>query len=77
LATTHRGGWVGVGKPEKGNASAKAQPWLAVDVFGSPQAVATSGGVSVRIGSAVIELQPGFDPSVLRAVVSALEAPRC
>jgi hypothetical protein len=31
----------------------------------------------VRIGKAVIDVQPGFDPALLRALVSALEASPC
>lgn len=51
--------------------------WLAVDVIGHTPPPSTPGGVAVRIGSATIELQPGFDPAMLRAVVRALETPQC
>ena len=52
--------------------------WLAVQVReDTPSPTTTSGGVRVRVGSVSIELDPGFDPAMLRAVVGALEVPVC
>jgi hypothetical protein len=49
-------------------------PWLAVDVVEPAQVLAVPGGVTVRIAGAAIELQPDFNPALLRAVVRALTA---
>ena len=50
--------------------------WLPVAVIeAAPVAVAKS--LTVRIAGAAIDLQPGFDPDLLRSVVAALGAERC
>jgi hypothetical protein len=51
--------------------------WLAIDLQEPATPASTSTGVSVRIGSALIEVQAGFDSCTLRAVVQVLETPRC
>jgi hypothetical protein len=51
--------------------------WLAVKVTEPTPAPTVPGGVTVRIAGAAIELQSGFDPSMLRAVVRALSADPC
>jgi hypothetical protein len=64
------------------SSSARVQPWLPIEVV-EPTAVPTpSGGVTVRITlegypGAAIELQPGFDPTMLRGVVHALATGPC
>ena len=52
-------------------------PWLAVDVVESAQSPSVPGGVIVRIAGAAIELQPDFNPALLRAVVRALATQPC
>jgi hypothetical protein len=34
------------------------------------------GGIAIRVGGAMIEVQPGFDAALLRAIVRTLEAER-
>ena len=60
-------------KPSDGN-------WLAVAVVPEPTvipsapAIPTSpGGIAIRVGAAIIEVQHDFDGALLRAVVHALE----
>jgi hypothetical protein len=57
--------------------SARVQPWLAVEVVEPAAIPAPSGGVTVRVAGTAIELQPGFDPALLRAVVHALATGPC
>ena len=52
----------------------RMHPWLAVNVV---DPAAAPGGVTVRIAGAAIELQPDFNPTLLRAVVHALAAEPC
>lgn len=54
-----------------------APGWLAVGRLEETPLPSTPGGVSIRIAGAAIELEPGFDPALLRAVVRALAAERC
>lgn len=49
--------------------------WLCVDVVQT--AASPSGGIRVHVAGATIEVQAGFDPAMLRAVVRALQAPSC
>jgi hypothetical protein len=56
-------------------ASPRDGGWLCVDVVQTPASV--SGGVSVHVAGASIQVQAGFDPAMLRAVVRALQAPSC
>ena len=58
-------------------AQRRSQPWVAVEVVEPAQRPAATTGVTVRIGAAAIELQPGFDASTFRTVVAILEAPGC
>jgi hypothetical protein len=64
--------------------------WLALAVSPEPTAVpkptvvptsgrlpVAPGGVAIRMGEAVIEVSPGFDGDLLRAVVQALESAPC
>jgi hypothetical protein len=53
------------------------QTWMAVNVVDPTPVPFTSGGVTVRIAGAAIELTPGFDPAMLRAVVTALAVIPC
>jgi hypothetical protein len=60
----------------------QVQPWLAVAVVEPAPAPTASGVRNVRITleaypGAAIELQPDFDPVLLRAVVQALSAAPC
>ena len=45
--------------------------WMAVVPESPP------GGMTVRVGGATIEVRPGFDGTLLRAVVRALESGPC
>jgi transposase-like protein len=56
---------------------ARVQPWLAVEVVEPTSVPTPSGGVTVRVAGAAIELHPGFDPAMLRAVVNALAVRPC
>ena len=51
--------------------------WVAVDVLDPTPTPSAPGGVTIRIAGAAIELQSGFDPALLRAVVAALGAQPC
>ena len=51
--------------------------WLAVEVAEPTPALTVPGGVIIRIAGANIELQAGFDPAMLRAVVHALAVAPC
>ena len=55
----------------------RATGWMSVSVVDTKQVIARPSGVSVRIGSAVIDVAAGFDSGVLRAVVAALGAASC
>jgi hypothetical protein len=62
--------------------SPRVQSWLAVEVLEPAPIPAPCGGVTVRVTlegypGAAIELQPGFDPTMLRAVVHALVVGPC
>ena len=59
--------------PPSRPAQEKHTSWVALGV--APDAPASV--ITVRIGKAVIDVQPGFDPALLRALVSALEASPC
>lgn len=60
------------------NQNAGTDLWLAVDVLEpAQQRPAATGGLSIRIADALIEVQPNFDPDLLRAVVQALGAIAC
>ena len=54
--------------------AARTHPWLAVNIV---DATAAPGGLSIRVAGAVIELQPDFNPTLLRAVVRALVTEPC
>jgi len=51
--------------------------WAVVEVVGPARATGASQTIAVRVGAAIIDVQPGFDPEHLRAIVGALEKPRC
>ena len=55
--------------PATDAAASESTTWLPVPV--APDREATPSLV-VRVGSAVIDVQPGFDPDLLRAVVRTL-----
>ena len=50
--------------------------WIALSVLPT-QPVLTPSPLTLRIAGAEIQINPGFDPELLRAVVSALETPKC
>ena len=58
-------------------ATPQNENWLAVEVLDPTPIPTTPSGVSVRIAVAAIELQSGFDPAMLRAVVAALGGQPC
>src|SRR5438067_838639 len=43
--------------------------WMAVSVVDTPAIPTAPGGVTIRIAGAAIEVEAGFDPGRLRAVV--------
>ncbi len=51
--------------------------WLAVKVLDPTPNPPTPSKLTVQIAGAAIDLQPGFDPALLRAVVEALGAQPC
>jgi hypothetical protein len=51
--------------------------WLPVEVEPAAPLSAAATGVSVRIGGVRIEVNAGFDPATLRAVVVALAGLAC
>jgi hypothetical protein len=51
--------------------------WMAVEIVDTPPLPTPSSGVSIRIAGAAIEVRPGFDPNLLRAVVRALASQPC
>ena len=51
--------------------------WVAVPPQEPHPAPAASVPLTLRIAGAAIEVSPGFDPVLLRAVVAALESPAC
>ncbi|NMP24832.1 IS66 family insertion sequence element accessory protein TnpA [Sulfobacillus harzensis] len=51
------------------DATASEAAWVSMPVAPDPRATPS---LVVRVGSAAIEIPPGFDPSLLRAVVRAL-----
>jgi hypothetical protein len=61
-----------VGKQSTAKANGK---WCPVELAPEPAPVAKApGGLVLRVGQVTIEVQPGFDAGMLRAVVRALEA---
>jgi hypothetical protein len=50
--------------------------WMALSVV-ETQPLPTAPGLTLRIAGAEIEVTPGFDPSLLRAVVGALATTSC
>jgi transposase-like protein len=48
--------------------------WLALPIDKSPR---PESSLTVRVGAASIDVAPGFDPALLRAVALALEPARC
>jgi hypothetical protein len=63
--------------PSAPAANSDGPGWLTLDVVDPGSPPAPGSGVSVRLGRTVIELSPGFDSSVLRAVVAALGPASC
>ena len=46
--------------------------WQTVNIVDPPPILSAKSRISLHIAGAAIEVAPGFDPSLLRAVVSAL-----
>ena len=55
--------------------STAPKQWVRVAL--APPAAQTTARITLHLGYAKIEVTDGFDPSLLRAVVAALEAPSC
>jgi hypothetical protein len=55
--------------------TARTHSWLAVGLVDN--APTPPGGLTVRVAGAAIELQPDFNPTLLRAVVRALATGPC
>jgi hypothetical protein len=51
--------------------------WLAVDVMEAEPLPNTSGAVKVRVAGLTLEIEAGFHPATLRAVIEALGAQPC
>jgi len=54
--------------------------WLCVHVAEAQPAVEappTQGDITLRIGNALLDVRPGFDPALLRSVVAALGGGVC
>jgi hypothetical protein len=49
--------------------------WQSVDILDIPPIPSAKASLNVRIAGAAIEVGPGFDPALLRAVVAALATP--
>ena len=62
---------------EAASAKSEATGWMTVSVLDPSPNPASASGVSIRLGRAVVDVQPGFDSGVLRAVVAALGAAPC
>jgi len=50
--------------------------WMALSVV-EPAPLPTTPGLTLHIAGAQIQITPGFDPALLRAVVGALATPAC
>ena len=50
--------------------------WMALSVV-EPAPLPTTPGLTLHIAGVQIQITPGFDPQLLRAVVSALATPAC
>lgn len=48
--------------------------WVSIELDDSKNEVSSQVGLAVRVGSAVIEVQEGFNPSLLLSVVKALQS---
>src|SRR5882724_13679003 len=51
--------------------------WQSVDIVDSPPIPSAKASLNLHIAGAAIEVTPGFDPALLRAVVAALATPSC
>ena len=51
--------------------------WLPVQVIAPPPSPASPALLTVRVAHAAIDVEPGFDPALLRAVVHALRTLPC
>lgn len=51
--------------------------WQAINLVDTASPPTTKPSLSVRVAGADIEVEPGFDPNLLRAVVLALAATPC
>ncbi len=57
--------------------SAPGEAWLPVAIADPAPRETASARIVLRIGAAAIDIQPGFDPELLRRVVQALEPQGC
>lgn len=51
--------------------------WLAVNVMDTQRVPNTTGAVKARVAGLTLEIEPGFHPETLRAVLEALGAQPC
>jgi hypothetical protein len=51
--------------------------WQVVDILDTSPIPSAKASLNVHIAGAAIEVGPGFDPALLRAVVAALATPSC
>lgn len=55
----------------------QAGRWLAVNVMDAERVPNTTGAVKAHIAGLTLEIQAGFDPATLRAVLEAMGAQPC
>lgn len=60
-----------------GDTAKAGAAWLPVQIIEPAPAPASLARLTVRVAHAAIDVEPGFDPALLRAVVEALGTPRC
>ena len=51
--------------------------WLAVNVMDAKRIPNTTGAVKARVSGLTLEIEPGFHPATLRAVLEAMGADPC
>ena len=51
--------------------------WQAVNIVDTVSPPTTKPGLSVRIAGTEVQVEPGFDPNLLRAIVQALATTSC
>jgi len=63
--------WLRRVKPADKPAGLVPSKWVTVEI-GSPATFATNNGLLVKVGKAIVEVKPGFNPALLTDVVRSL-----